>query len=201
MDIVNEDWKDYWVFDEAKEGKWMFPTGKRFLISKNTPVLVDKDLGQKNLLFDLFYSKSQGSKIEKMSKGGNQELTLIEDNFTLTPLSPTKDDPDFLNCWSNTKFKKGYFDYSKYTGGDYVFIDNQIQGGANEKDLEKFVFHPDNPSIKKLLAKNHLQVQNRREEFEFEVFYLERDIEKYDPNTRTYYFNNGAKVKTSSPRP
>jgi hypothetical protein len=33
------------------------------------------------------------------------------------------------------------------------------------------------------------------------VFYLERDIEKYDPNTRTYYFNNGAKVRNASARP
>jgi hypothetical protein len=75
----------------------MFPTGKRFLIAKNTPILVDKDLWQKNLLFNLSYSKSQGSRIEKMSKGGNQELTLVENNFTLTPLSPNKNDSDFLN--------------------------------------------------------------------------------------------------------
>ncbi|CAG8613643.1 7649_t:CDS:2, partial [Ambispora leptoticha] len=127
-------------------------------------------------------------------------LTIFKSGFTLTPSTPLQDDPDFLNRFENTKNKEVYFDYSKYTGGDYVFIDNQVLEGKPEKDLDKYAFHPDNPSIKKLLAKNHLQQQNRRYEFEFIVFYLERDIEKYDPHTRTYYLNNEAKVKNAKAR-
>ncbi|CAI2192424.1 12694_t:CDS:2 [Funneliformis geosporum] len=154
----------------------MYPTEKRFLIPKNTSILVDKDLWQEDLIFTLVYSKNQGSKVEKADKNGQPRLTILE---------------------KNTKSKEIYFDYSKYNGGDYVFIDNQIQAGKPEQELDKYVFHPDNPSIKKLLAKNHLQRQNRRYEFEFSVFYLERDIEKYDPNTRTYYLNNEAQVKNA----
>ncbi|CAI2167941.1 4672_t:CDS:2 [Funneliformis geosporum] len=131
---------------------------KRFLIPKNTSILVDKDLWQENLIFTLVYSKNRGK---------------------------------------NTKSKEIYFDYSKYNGKDYVFIDNQVQAGKPEQELDKYVFHSDNPSIKKLLAKNHLQQQNRRYEFAFRVFYLERDIEKYDPNTRTYYLNNESRVKNA----
>ncbi|CFW93439.1 exported protein of unknown function [endosymbiont DhMRE of Dentiscutata heterogama] len=203
LSFANDDWKDYWVFSEAKEGEWMYPTNKRFLLPKNTPILVDKDLWQQDLLFNLVYSKNQGSKVEKADKNGNPNLTMIKNNFTLIPLSPIKNDSDFLNRWENTKAKEIYFDYSQYSGGDYIFIDNQIQGGKPEKDLDKYVFHPDNPSIKELLAKKHLQVQNRRSDKEYQIFYLERDIEKRVSagNSTTYYFNNEAKVKTATLRP
>jgi hypothetical protein len=46
-----------------------------------------------------------------------------------------------------------------------------------------------------MLAKNLLQTQNKRIDFEFEVQFMERDIEKYDLNTLTYYLNNKAKVR------
>lgn len=139
-------------------------------------------------------------KVVKTGQGGSQ-LILLESGFTLTSYLPLQDDPDFLNRFENTEKKEVYFDYSKYNGGDYVFIDSEIQEGKPEKDLDKYVFHLDNPSIKKLLAKNHLQIQNRRYEFAFRVFYLERNIEKYDPNTCTYYLNNEAEVQTATSRP
>ncbi|CAG8835007.1 21240_t:CDS:2, partial [Racocetra persica] len=131
-----------------------------------------------DLIFNLIYSKNQGSKVEKTDENGNPILTMIK---------------------KNTKSKGIYFDYSKYNGGDYIFIDNQIQGGKPEKDLDKYVFHPDHPSIKELLAKKHLQVQNRRSDKEYQIFYLERDIEKQVSagNSTTYYFNNEAKVRTA----
>ncbi|MCE8169344.1 MAG: hypothetical protein I3273_04445 [Candidatus Moeniiplasma glomeromycotorum] len=195
-------WKDYWKFSEAKEGEWMNPTNKTFLIAKNTPILVDKDLWQENLIFNLSYSKNQGSKVEKTDKDGNPILTIVENNFTLTPLSPIKSDPDFLNRWKNTKSKEVYFDYSQYSGGDYIFIDNKIlQGNQNENNLDKFVFHPNNPSIQKLLAKNHLQNQPTRNDKQYRIFYSERDIEKTDLATHTYYFNNQATIKTAISRP
>ena len=178
----------------------MLAGSRRFLIAKNTPILVDKDLWQEDLLFNLSYSKNQGSKVEKADKDGNPMLTKVDSNFTLTPLLPTKNDPDFLNRWENTKSKTLYFDYSKYGGGDYVFIDNEVQGGRDEKDCDKFVFHSDNPSMQELLAKNLLQNQSRRNDKEFRVFYMERDIEKrvFLGNSCTYYFNNQAKVRRAT---
>lgn len=193
-------WKDYWKFSEAKEGKWMYPTNKSFLIAKNTPILIDKDLWQENLLFNLSYSKNQGSKVEKTDKDSNPMLTKIDSDFTLTPLSPIKDDPDFLNRWKNTKSKEVYFDYSQYSGGDYIFIDNKILEGQDENNLGKFVLRPDNPSIQKLLVKNHLQNQPTQNSKQYRIFYLERDIEKTDPVIHTYYFNNQAKIKPAIPR-
>jgi len=59
--------------------------------------LVGKDLYQKDLIFNLSYSKKTGSRIEKFDKGGGPRLTVLERNFTLTPLSLDKSDPDFLN--------------------------------------------------------------------------------------------------------
>ncbi|CAG8471185.1 14270_t:CDS:10, partial [Cetraspora pellucida] len=170
----------------------------RFLISQKFPVLLNKNLlSSEN--FTLAYSENEV--VKKVVKTGHfdNQLILLEKNFTLTPDSPLKDDPDFLDRFANSKSEGVYFDYSKYTGGDYIFIGNQIQGGKPEKDLDKYVFHPDNPSIKELLAKKHLQVQNLRSDKEYQIFYLERDIEKrvFLGNSVTYYFNNGAKVRTA----
>ncbi|CAH1755895.1 1409_t:CDS:2 [Entrophospora sp. SA101] len=98
----------------------------------------------KTELKDFTLSYSENEVVKKIAKTGlfDNQLTLLERNFTLTPDSPLKNDPDFLERFK-AKSKDVYFDYSQHTGGDYVFIDNQIQGGKSEKDCDKCVFSPD----------------------------------------------------------